>query len=271
MRKIILVGGNGFIGEYLYKLLIKRRDAKVQILDRSNFSDSIFYKEAEAVVILTPPSREVIQKIVSAIETSKKLKKIIYLSTILLYTDSILKHSEKDAVVPKSSYEKNKYQEELFISKVSKKAGYGLSIARLANVYGDIKNKGVINKLLVAVIKGKGNLTIQGDPNLKIRDYIFVEDAVKLLELLIFANQQKQIEVFNICSGKGITIKQVIDKMEKITKKKINVKIGKPILGEKRVIGKNNKILQLSGYELKYNFTDGLKKTYQNYLKAYLL
>lgn len=271
MRKIVLIGGNGFIGEYLNKLLKKRKDCEVVIVGRKDFLKSDACKNTEVIVILTQPDQEVLKEIISFISSSKTLKKVIYLSTILLYPDSSKKQNEQIPPEPKTTYEKSKYQEELLLSKVAKKARYKLCIARLANVYGDVKNKGIINNILLFLIKKNKNLVIQGDPRLKIRDYIFIEDAVNLLEFLIFYKKSKKKEVFNVSTGIGSSVKELIEKIELAIGKRIHFKTDDQILEKLTNIGENSKLLDQSKYQFRYGLIEGLKKTYKNYLKSYLV
>lgn len=266
--KIVLVGGEGFIGQYLNKLLIKNKNSNVVVLDRDNFTEKEIYLDSDVVVILTPPSQKIINNITSILATSKFSKKVIYLSTLLLYPDSFKKNSEKVLPNPKTSYEKNKYKEELLLTKVTHKVGFNLCIVRLANVYGDIKNKGIISNIFLSALKKNGDLTIHGDPAVKVRDYLFIEDAVNLLEFLIYYKQNNQVEVFNICTGKGHRVDELITLAESIIGKKIPFKIEKAVLEKRLSIGDNDKILSTSHYRLKYDLASGFKKTYSNYLKT---
>ena len=153
------------------------------------------------------------------------------------------------------------------LEKAAKKIGCQLCIARLSNVYGDVKNRGIINYIILSAIKGN-LLTVYGDKDKKIRDYIFIEDAANLLEFLIFYKQQNLKEIFNICTGSAYSIQELIDMAERVTGRKINFEKGAPTLEKLINIGDNQKILALSHYKLKYNLAHGLKKTYKNYLRT---
>lgn len=262
--KVILLGGKGFIGEYLAKALDIACHQVIVVEREQNLKDSQF-ENAQILAVLTQPDPKIIRDVVLAARSFKTLKKILYTSTLLLYPESEKKSDEKVLPVPLTSYEKNKYDEELLLVSGLQKTAVKLCIARLGNVYGDVKNKGVINNIYDSVLKNL-DLKILGDPKLKIRDYIFIEDAVSLLTFLISYNQKPQAEVFNICSAKGHSLNTVIEKIEKISGKKVNFKTGKGVSEKAINIGQNRKILKKSGYKMKYGLKSGLKKTYENYL-----
>ncbi|KKS95710.1 hypothetical protein A3B05_01675 [Candidatus Giovannonibacteria bacterium RIFCSPLOWO2_01_FULL_43_160] len=264
--KILLFGGAGFIGEYLAKNLAGRDGCELKIIDRYS-KERGKDLDVEMIVVLTQPGSPVSDILIPAITASKKLKKIVYLSTLLIYPDSSEKQDENIQPDPKTEYERNKYQEELMLEKAAKKIGCQLCIARLSNVYGDVKNRGIINYIILSAIKGN-LLTVYGDKDKKIRDYIFIEDAANLLEFLIFYKQQNLKEIFNICTGSAYSIQELIDMAERVTGRKINFEKGAPTLEKLINIGDNQKILALSHYKLKYNLAHGLKKTYKNYLRT---
>lgn len=269
MIRILLLGGTGFIGEYLAKSLHKRNDCEILIAGRGSSLRNALYKDTEVIVVLTQPDKTVMEGVINFIKSSKLLRKILYCSTLLLYPPG--ENSEEVLPDPLTAYEKAKFEEELTISEATGKSGCKLCIVRLANIYGNVKNRGIINHILLSLRRGDKDLIIQGDPKLKIRDYIFVEDAANLLELLIFYDQQKQKEIFNICSGVGTSVSHLIDKIESVSRKKISFKVGDPVLEKKAVVGNSSKILNLTRYKFKFDLTEGLDKTYKNYLKSHLV
>ena len=250
------------------KNLADRGGCELKIIDRHS-KERGKDLDAEIIVVLTQSGSPVSNILIPAIAVSKRLKKIVYLSTLLIYSDSAEKQIEDAVPEPKTEYERNKYQEELILQETAEKIGCKLCIARLSNVYGDIKNRGVINKIIQSLIQ-ENKFIIYSDKHKQKKDYIFIEDAVNLLEFLIFYEQQKSKEIFNICTGSGHSIKALMDIAEKIVGRKINFEEGTSVLEKQINIGDNQKILALSHYKLKYNLTRGLKKTYTNYLKAYL-
>lgn len=282
---ILLLGGTGFIGEYLVKKLSNRKNCKVVIahngespkssskrihyvqldLTRSGRKLEKVINSADIIVILTQPNRKIIENLISAIKPSGCLKKIVYLSSVLIYGNFKGKQAENFPVNPITDYERGKYGEELMLSELIKDKSLKLCIARLANVYGDVKNRGLINHIFLAILNN-GKMTINGKGD-SVRDYIFIEDVAAWLDFLIFWNQKNKREIVNICTGKGHSVKEVLKKAEQITKGKTKVTIGAPIQEKKTIIGDNKKITGLSRIKLKYNLIKGLQQTYKNYSK----
>ena len=282
----LVIGGTGFVGEYLVDLLSKKRGISVEVLYYnsvpSNKSPSIDYRrldlrapikvslkksglgDFDVAIAMTQPDLKIAKNIIKIFESAKNLKKIIFVSTMLVYPDSKIKISESMRPVASSPYEKGKIIEEGLFRKYAELRKIELSIIRLANIYGNVKNRGIVGHIFRSIID-KRPLTIRGDGQHK-RDYVFVEDAVKFIKFLVFFNHKKRIEVFNICTGQGYTIQDLIKLAREVTKGEIDIKYSEQIKEKRCVIGDNRKILNVSGIKLSYGIMKGLKKTYLNYL-----
>lgn len=140
-------------------------------------------------------------------------------------------------------------------------------IIRPSNPYG--KHQNIYgNQGLIAVLFGKAiedkPIEIWGDGE-TIRDYIYIEDLANYVLELIQNNSWNNI--YNIGSGEGYSINEIITSIEKVTNKKIksiykekrNVDIDKNILNVEKInkVIKNNKL---------HSLDEGLKKTW-NFLK----
>lgn len=282
-KNIIIFGGTGFVGEYLIKLL-KGPEVKIFViyngpLDKKEKVPGIKYykldliknikgvpstvKNLDIAVIMTQPNDLIIRNIVKILNQANNLKKIIYTSTILVYPSSSKKIKETITPAPESPYERGKIKEEKLLTNYAKRRNIKLSIIRLANVYGDTKNRGIIGIIFNSILNDKP-LTVNGNGN-QTRDYIFIEDAVKLIKFFIFFGQKNLMEIFNICTGQGHTIQNLIKLTEEITKSKIDIKYNKPIKEKLTVVGNNKKILKISKIRLSFDIIKGLKKTYLNY------
>lgn len=94
-----------------------------------------------------------------------------------------------------------------------------------------------------------------------VRDYIHVMDiavAHRLsLEYLSKTDLQKNIEVFNLGTGKGSTVLEVIRAFEKVTHQKLNYKIGERRAGDVVSIYANyDKALKHLGWQPQYTIED---------------
>lgn len=77
-----------------------------------------------------------------------------------------------------------------------------------------------------------------------LRDYIHVTDIslahIKALERMMKNENEKQVEVFNLGSGNGVTVQEVIDAFIKVTGVDLNYKIGEKRLGDVAAIYADN-------------------------------
>jgi len=276
--RVGIIGGMGFIGEYLIKKLgdnpknsvnvfLNKTQPKTKIggveyfqIDE-NFENNL--RDLDCLIILSQPNRKLIERIIGS---SIRIKKIIYASTLLLYGNSRTPVDENFEIQPLNEYEKEKALEEKMLIDFSGRKDPLLTIARIANVYGDVKNRGVVQKIIMSVLHGE-EFTVNNNGQ-QIRDYIFVEDVVNYLSYLVDRKPEERIEVFNICTGEGISIKQLISLVEDLTLKKIIHKDGSQAAEKESIIGDNRKIAEVSKMKPKYDIREGLKKTYRNYLKS---
>lgn len=154
----------------------------------------------------------------------------------------------------------------------SYKIQYGwdaISIIRPANVYGpydnfDTKNAMVIPSLIKKVLKTKSKLDVWGDGS-PTRDFIFSEDVARAM---IHAVYKKINYPINVGSGKGITIKKLVNSIVNATNKKnmkINWQTNKPIGDKKRLM--NISKLKKTGFKNITSLDDGIKKTVNWFMK----
>jgi len=124
-----------------------------------------------------------------------------------------------------SPYAESKLKMEEHIQSFSKKYNLNSIILRIFNVYGKgqtTEYAGVITKFLDRISKNK-ELEIFGD-GLQTRDFVAIEDTLDAFENSIENLDGKRDSIFNIGSGKRITIKNIAEQMINISGKKIDIK-----------------------------------------------
>ena len=99
-------------------------------------------------------------------------------------------------------------------------------ILRVSNPYGvwqnPQKNIGIISVFLDSIMKDK-EVIIYGDGN-TVRDYVEIDDVCKAIESVIsYKFKQDVCPIFNIGSGVGHSINDILKTIEKITEKHANV------------------------------------------------
>jgi len=102
---------------------------------------------------------------------------------------------------------------------------YGLEyrILRVSNPFGPfqipVKNQGIIAALMLRAINNEP-IEIWGDGSV-VRDYIYVDDVVAALEKAM--NDQSDVRIFNIGSGRGRSLIEVIGAIEALLNVKLKI------------------------------------------------
>ncbi len=281
--KILVIGGTGFVGEHVCNQLVKAGDSVIAIhnsgltnrilgveykqinLDQDTQGFEQILNEIEVVVFSIQPDIERMKKMIDVLSRQHHLKKIVYLSSVLVYGDSDDKQDEEAIPQPSTEYEQKKFEEEQLLSHaLQNREDVVLSIVRLGNVYGDVKNKGIMHYIIKSLIID-GIFTINGDGS-AVRDYVFVDDVGASVKDIVHMKQEKQTEIVNICTGVGTTILELIAYAEHAADKKLDFKKGSPVDEKHSVIGDNQKLKMMVGRGPEIQIQEGINKMYQRYI-----
>lgn len=134
--------------------------------------------------------------------------KFIYVSSAEIYAGSDRPIDEKHPVLPDSPYAASKVAADYLVSSYYKSYGMPAVILRPFNIYGPGNHKNVIFKFIQAALK---NDVLRVEGGGQIKDFLFVDDAVRAF--LSAGEGTVSGEVFNIGSGKAITIKDLANKI----------------------------------------------------------
>lgn len=280
---VLLIGGTGFIGSYVAKSLSEKgRPVTVlyrNLLNPKQMIKGVTYqkgfnkknKNIDTVVIAPRPDPTTFAAVLGFLSRPSQLKKVVYLSTFGLYPDSLHKQKETAQIIPISQYQREKYYEEIALGEFAKRLGVKLCIARISNPYGDVKDKQIIGRVIKQLFSKNQSASpflLNGNGK-QLRDFIFIEDAAELISYLTICKQKTPIEFFNVCSGVGSSMDEVVGTLENLSGKKLMFKKNNPFpFGEKiNSIGDNTKILLASKYRIRYSLVEGFKKTLDNYFK----
>ena len=190
----------------------------------------------------------------------KKVKKIIFTSSMAVYGRNSPKMNENSNCRPVSVYGKSKLMgEKVLLSKVNK---INIVILRLFNVYGpdqDLNNEvqGMFSIYLRHAITYK-KIFVKGSLS-RVRDFIYIDDVVSALKYKFIKS-----DIYNVGTGKPTKVINVIKLIFKNLKIKFkknliqNIKIHK---GDTHVSYADiNKIAKL-GWKPKYDINKGSKLT----------
>ncbi len=170
-------------------------------------------------------------------------------------TDDRMPLNETDALQPVSPYAVARVSQEL-LAKVYVN-GYGLDIVmtRSFNHIGPgQKDIFVISsfakQLVEAKISGLSTSEMNAGDVSIVRDFLDVRDAVAAYYLLLHKGVKGGI--YNICSGNGLSLKEIIDIMAAHLQLKVDIKTDKKLIrpnDNKIIIGNNRKIKEQLGWK----------------------
>lgn len=255
---VLVIGGNGFIGSHLidsllnnghnvrvfdvqyerYRESIKNVDYRISNLD--NIPD--LYEAMLGIDIIfhlasgSVPSTSNIDTIsdinknliptLNILNLCVKLgiKRIVYFSSGgAVYGNPLTPMIvEEHSLNPISSYGIVKATVEMYLSLYQRMYGLEPLILRPSNPYGPRQGhfiaQGVISTFLRKV-KMDESITVFGDGNSK-KDYIYIKDLISLTTELSFRGE---VGVFNLGSGNGTSINQIIEQIKLTTKRDLTI------------------------------------------------
>lgn len=237
-KKIMIIGGAGFIGSHLADLCQEKgyetfiydnfstgkeshlrkipnsNIIKGDILDSQNLCNVMDKINPECVFHLAAihhiptcekePLKSLrvnVEGTMSVLSSSSKVKKIIFTSTGALYDPAYHKALKEDSPLKTSDiYSISKMACENLLEYWAKKNGVPVIAARLFNTVGRREtNRHLIPDVLDQLIEGKREIRLGNLTPL--RDYIHVEDVADALIALLNLQIAKEYEVFNVGTG----------------------------------------------------------------------
>lgn len=201
------------------------------------------------------------------------IKKLVYTSSIGAYSSrEIFKEEDSSFSEPPMDMFPGwaKRMAELQIQAYKKQ--YDLKdyyIVRPCNVYGpgdnfDPENAMVIPTLMNRIYNKENPVVIWGDGS-SIRDFAYAEDVADGVILTLIKGTGDQ-EFLNLGSGKGYSIKQLVESLTKVQKFNYEFDTTKNSGFPRRIMNIDN-AKKIIGYEPKVDLQEGLKRTWNWYLK----
>ena len=297
-KKLLVIGGTGFIGHHLIKAALKKkwkitsaslstpskrlRLNKVKylkvditnifsikkklktsfdyVVNLGGYIDHASFQEGGQKIILEHfLSVQYLIKILSR----KSLKKFIQIGTSHEYGMAPAPQNENLKESPISPYSFAKVASTYFLKAIHKTENFPFTILRLFLTYGPGQGKNrflpeIINKCL----KNKKFPTSHGK---QLRDFCYIDDTVRAI-LISLTSKKANGKIFNVASGKPKRISSVIKQVVSIVGK------GKPIFGKRKDISENmalyaniDKIKKTLNWYPQIPFHEGLKKTINSF------
>jgi UDP-glucose 4-epimerase len=303
MTKCIIFGGNGFIGTHLAAKLA-RNGYQVHIFgtlkgnlininsgqDKIKFIKGDFFDERAVLNALndvdcvfhfisttTPatafidPISDIQSNIVGSVKLfqaciKKNVDKIIFSSSGgTIYGNSLnVPVKETDPCDPVNPYAIGKITIEKYLYYFNYLYGIDYKILRYSNPYGERQSphreQGVIPIFLNKIKNGEHPI-VYGDGS-SIRDYIYIKDAIDAT-FEIFKRKTKY-NVFNVGSGVGTSILQLVDEMHQVTGRNIypEFRESSPTYIP-RIILDISRIKQETAWKPTIDLREGIKRTWE--------
>jgi nucleoside-diphosphate-sugar epimerase len=162
----------------------------------NNFSEPEVYIQSSILILAT------------VLDQIKKLqlniKKVLYTSSASVYGHNKL-CNEGDYLIPLSLHSSLKISSEKLIEGFCGEMNLDYIIARVFNMYGGNDKFSIISKIINANLL-KTTLHLVND-GISVRDYIHINDVVNCYKLML---KSKVNGIFNVASGKGTTIQDIL-------------------------------------------------------------
>jgi UDP-glucose 4-epimerase len=256
-----LVAGCGFLGSHVAEELC-RADCLVRILDRREPPPHLFrhlpfvrgdigdggilqkaLEDVSTVVyaagMAVPSTRDVrfdiesnVLTFVDFLEecTRARVKRVIYFSSggAVYGQPQRIPISEEHPTDPISAYGASKLMLEKYLGVFHAWHGLDYCVLRVSNAYGERQavdgKQGVIPTFLHKLERGE-RLHVWGDGT-AVKDYVYVGDVARAV--IKYLEHDATERLFNIGSGRGLSIQQLLDVISRVTRRRIDVQYGPP-------------------------------------------
>ncbi len=305
--KVVITGGAGFIGSHIAEYFSQKDDVEVVVLDnlRSGFKENIKnfnikfihgdvtdYNLVEEVLKNTdyvfhlaalvsvpeslekPYETEKINTIgtLNILEAARKnkVKKVVFSSSAAIYGENPeLPKKEEMKPEPKSPYAVTKTTGEYYCRIYQEEFGLPTAVLRYFNVFGPRQNPESQYAAAIPIFVKRAilneDIIIFGDGE-QTRDFIYVKEVVKANLLAA----EKGNAIYNVATGKSITINYLANLIIKITGSKSKIVYTDPRPGDIKYSSADNSKLLSLGFKFSYNFENALKETIKYFKNKYL-
>tara|TARA_B100000767_G_scaffold259105_1_gene268519 strand:- start:992 stop:1837 length:846 start_codon:yes stop_codon:yes gene_type:complete len=281
MKKILVTGSKGFVGrELLFK--IKQKNYELIEIGNSKFTnlcdwevvkkipkvDVIIHLAAKSFVpdSFKNPLKFYNNNILSTLNILEKAKidnsKVVFLSTYVYGNPSYLPIDERHKTEPLNPYTQSKLICEDLCSAYFRDFKVPITILRPFNIYGINQNK---NFIIPTIISQVNNKEINLNSSNTKRDFIFISDIVDVI-IKIVDLDSNLLNIYNLGSGQSVSIKEVVEKILKLTGSQANIKVSNKIRKGEVIdtISDISKIKKDLNWQPKVFIDDGLKLILNN-------
>lgn len=308
MAKCLILGANGFIGSHLVDSLVKAGH-DVRAFDRFSANISKFEPSPRIEIVIgdylnradlkgalegieyvfhfisttspataeNDPTIDIETNIRMSVElfqlcVDAKIKKVLFASTggaIYGESHNSVAHSEADLTLPVSPYAIGKLAIENYLRYFNKKFDLDYTVYRIANPFGErqsLRRKQGVIPIFLERVHDEIPVTIYGDGNMT-RDYIYVKDATEMIAHTF--DKKQDHHTYNIGSGKGNTLNEIIECIEIVTDKKVAREYKEvPITFVDKVVLNVDRFEREFGYRAETTLIEGIRATYNQIIEV---
>jgi UDP-glucose 4-epimerase len=298
--KVLILGANGFLGRHvtiwlsargyrlrLFDLNFRRKvtlpgHSEVETVEGNFMNPSDVERTLDGVDIVlhfistTVPAssiNDVVVEIETNITASVKLLELMVEKNVrfigfpssggTVYGDSRIDHHEGESLRPSCPYGLGKALLEDIVRFYSEYRSINYQIWRISNPYGDTTKvhrvQGVIDAFLQKVEEGE-HLSLWGDGS-AVRDFIFIDDVVAAIGAMLEKGVKN--EVVNIGSGRGYSIREVLEVMRVVVGREFSVDVTDGYAGVSRAVLDIDKIKRLTGWRPSHSLEEGIAETWR--------
>lgn len=295
MKKILIIGGTGFLGYHLAKYCLKKNFKVTSI--SINFPKQVRFLKKVRYIKCDISNKKLLEKkldnnfdyvvnfggyvdhsnkkktfkshylgakILGSVFINKKIKKFIQIGSSMEYGRVRSPQKENYKCKPESTYGTSKFMATQYFLNLNIQNNFPVTILRLYQVYGPYQD---LNRLIPIVINScKDNKNFPCSNGEQLRDFLFVDDLIRAIFITL---NKKEVcgKIINIGSGYPIKIKKIIKKIRKYFKK------GNPLFG--RIKLRKEELLKIYpdlknaknilNWKPRVDFNSGIKKTINFY------
>jgi dTDP-6-deoxy-L-talose 4-dehydrogenase (NAD+) len=256
--KILVTGASGFVGRHVIRRLLGTEHTIVAtaLEERVNVSDSVdadklvyvpcdlnrenvdyhnLFGRPDAIIHLSweglprygelfhiernlPSNYRFLKSLVEA-----GLKDVTVIGTCLEYGLQNGRLSEDMCPQPSTPYAVAKDSLRRFLEELRKKSDFAFRWIRIFYTYGEGQNKNaILEQLKIAV--GRGDKVFDMSRGNQLRDYLAIEKVAE--HIVRIALQRKVLGVINCCSGKPVSIRELVESQLKAMNAQISLHLG---------------------------------------------
>lgn len=299
--KIAVTGGAGFIGSHLVDSLIEeghevividnlssgkeenvnskaafvKKDIRENLQEELEGIETVFHLAADPDVresaAVPRKSFDVnVEGTYDLLESCRRadIKHIIFTSTSTVYGEAdVIPTPEDYRCIPISNYGASKLACEAYVSAFSASYGMKGTSLRLANIFGERSNHGVMYDFFHKLKQNPKELEILGDGN-QDKSYLHVSDCISAT-LTAWKKQKEHYDVFNIGSNEKKKVNDIAQLMSKLMEAQPKFEYtGTPRgwVGDVKLMLLDTSKLEKLGWKQKITFEEGATR-YLNWLQ----